>query len=50
MIAGPGRGAGPDGPGARGVVRVSPTGTGTVNVTVTAELDGTSTALPYAYL
>ncbi|MFJ9370973.1 IPT/TIG domain-containing protein [Nocardia sp. NPDC101769] len=32
------------------ITAISPTGTGTVNVTVRAELDGTSNALPYTYV
>lgn len=32
------------------ITAISPTGTGTVNVTVTAELDGTSNPLPYTYV
>ncbi|MCP2293594.1 IPT/TIG domain-containing protein [Nocardia amikacinitolerans] len=32
------------------ITAISPTGTGTVDVTVTIELDGTSNALPYTYV
>ncbi|MFJ9371359.1 IPT/TIG domain-containing protein [Nocardia sp. NPDC101769] len=32
------------------ITAISPTGTGTVNVTVTVELDGTSNALPFTYV
>ncbi|WP_429429249.1 IPT/TIG domain-containing protein [Nocardia sp. GAS34] len=32
------------------ITAISPTGTGTVNVTVAAELDGTSNPLPYTYV
>ncbi|MFE7797974.1 IPT/TIG domain-containing protein [Nocardia sp. NPDC057440] len=32
------------------ITAISPTGTGTVNVTVKVELDGTSNSLPYTYV